>query len=118
MKYSKGVPRDRVGTTRWGIDEEISAGQGVFAIPPDRVSVVTVSVHIPEGKGHARFTIETTHNSPTRIGSDGTGGYWDSGIDTTLEFTDNTELTFINTVTGARVACLSADSVINVCITG
>ena len=118
MKYAKGFPRGNIGASRWSIDEDIVTGQGIFAIPPDRVSAVTVSVHIPEGKGHARFTIETTHNSTTKVGPDGSGGYWDSAIDTITEFTEDTELTFVNTITGARVACLTAESVINVCITG
>lgn len=118
MKYTKGFPRGNIGASGWNIDEDVAAGQGIFAMPPDRVSTVTVDVTIPEGKGHARFTIERTYNSPARVGQDGTGGFWKPAVDDKLEFNDDTTVTIIGTVSGVRVACLEADRVINVCFAG
>jgi len=118
MKYTKGFPRGNIGASSWHIDENIAAGQGLFAMVPDRVSTVTVDVTIPEGKGHARFTIERTYNVPDKVGSAGTGGFWKSAVDDALEFTDDTTVTIIGTVSGVRVACSEADTVINVCFAG
>ena len=116
MKYIKGIPRGNIGASKWNVDENIAAGQGLFSTPPDRVSMATVSVHIPEG--HARFTIETTYSSHWRIGQDGTGGYWDPPDETHTEYTENTNVTIASTVTGVRVTCLEADKIINVCFAG
>ena len=116
MKYTKGIPRGNIGASTWNVDENIAAGQGIFSTPPDRVSMVTVSVHIPEG--HARFTIETTYSGPWNIGQDGLGGYWDPPDETHTEYTENTNVTIASTVTGVRVTCLEADKIINVCFAG
>ena len=73
MSYERVTPRARQGTT--GICEEmdVTAGNGVWIAPPDRVAAVTIAVHIPTSKT-AQFTIETSCNRPETIGDNGAGG--------------------------------------------
>lgn len=117
MSYSRVTPRARQGTT--GINEEmdLTAGNGVWISPPDRVAAVTIAVHIP-AEQTASFTIETCCNRPETIGNDGTGGYWDNVYGDGVTLSENTTVMIANAVTGIRVNCISASDSINVCFVG
>lgn len=117
MSYSRVTPRARSGTTGVSIDIDITAGEGVWINPPDRVAAITTAVHIPAGE-QASFTIETTCNRPEKIGEAGTGGYWDNIYGENAVLTEDTVIMLANAVTGIRVNCLSAESNINVCFVG
>lgn len=117
MAYSRVTPRARTGTT--GVSEEIDlkTGERIWLNPPDRVSCITVAVHIPAGKT-AKFTIETSCNRADTIGENGEGGYWDNPFGTGVVLTEDTVLMLANAVTGIRVNCISASDTINVCFVG
>ena len=117
MSYARVTPRARTGTT--GISEylDLTAGQGAWINPPDRVAAVTVAVHIPAGST-AQFTIETSCNRADVIGENGTGGYWDNPYGEGVVLTESTTVMLANAVTGIRVNCIAASSKINVCFVG
>ena len=117
MSYGRVTPRARIGTT--GISEEmdVTAGNGVWIAPPDRVAAVTIAVHIPAGKT-AQFTIETSCNRTETIGEDGMGGFWDNVYGDNAILTENTTVMLANAVTGIRVNCIATDDHINVCFVG
>lgn len=117
MSYSRVLPRARAGTT--GISEEmdLKAGEAVWINPPDRISAVTVAVHIPENES-ATFTIETSCNRAETIGENGMGGYWDNPFGENAVLEENTVIMLANAVTGIRVNCLTATGTINVCFVG
>lgn len=117
MSYSRVLPRARAGTT--GISEEmdLKAGEAVWINPPDRISAVTIAVHIPANES-ATFTIETSCNRADTIGENGDGGYWDNPFGDGAILSENTVLMLANAVTGIRVRCISARSAINVCFVG
>ncbi|WP_147613013.1 hypothetical protein [Treponema pectinovorum] len=117
MSYSRVTPRARTGTTGICEEADISAGQGIWINPPDRVAAVTIAVHIPQGKT-GTFVIETCCNRPETIGNDGTGGYWDNIYGDNVVLSENATIMLANAVTGIRVRCLSADTTINVCFVG
>lgn len=117
MSYSRVLPRARAGTT--GISEEmdLKAGEAVWINPPDRISAVTIAVHIPANES-ATFTIETSCNRADTIGENGEGGYWDNPFGDGAILSENTVLMLANAVTGIRVRCIRASSAINVCFVG
>ena len=117
MSYERVTPRARQGTTGICVEMDVTAGNGVWIQPPDRVAAVTSAVHIPAGKT-AQFTIETSCNRPETIGEDGNGGYWDNPFGEGTILNENTVLMLANAVTGIRVRCISASSTINVCFVG
>lgn len=122
MKYRKGFPRGIIGSSRYSIDEDIAAGQGIFVMLPDRLSGITIVGHFFKGeeriKGKGRFKIEVTNNCPERVGPDGTGGFWDPPAEALEEFTKDSGVTIINMITGVRITCLESDGLLNVCVTG
>ena len=117
MSYERVTPRARQGTTGISEETDISAGEGVWITPPDRIAAVTIAVHIPEGET-ASYTIETSCNRPETIGLNGEGGYWDNvyGDGVTLE--ENAVIMLANAVTAIRVNCITASDRINVCFVG
>ena len=117
MSYERVTPRARAGTTGICVEMDVTAGNGVWIQPPDRVAAVTIAVHIPAGNT-ASYTIETCCNRPETIGADGSGGYWDNVYGDNVVLTENTTVMLANAVTGIRVNCLSASSTINVCFVG
>ena len=117
MAYARVTPRARQGTTGINVEQDVTAGNGVFINPPDRVAAVTIAVHIPAGES-ATFTIETCCNRPETIGEDGTGGYWDNVYGDNVTLTENTVVMIANAVTGIRVNCITASDHINVCFVG
>lgn len=117
MAYSRVTPRARQGTTGISVEQDITAGEGVWINPPDRVAAVTIAVHIPSGQT-ASFTIETSCNLPEIIGEDGTGGYWDNVYGDNVTLTENTVVMIANAVTGIRVNCIAASDKLNVCFVG
>ena len=117
MSYSRVTPRARTGTTGISEDFDLTAGQGAWISPPDRVAAVTIAVHIPAGKT-TLFTIETCCNRTDTIGEDGTGGYWDNVYGAGVTLTESTTVMIANAVTGIRVNCLKAQTKINVCFVG
>ena len=117
MSYERVTPRARQGTTGICVEMDVTAGNGVWIQPPDRVAAVTVAVHIPAGST-AQFTIETSCNRAETIGEDGTGGYWDNPYGDGVVLTENTTVMLANAVTGIRVNCIAASSKINVCFVG
>ena len=53
---------------------DVTAGNGVWIQPPDRVAAVTIAVHIPAGKT-AQFTIETCRRgAPEQLHAENSGG--------------------------------------------
>ena len=117
MAYSRVTPRARQGTTGISVEQDITAGEGIWINPPDRVAAVTIAVHIPSGQT-ASFTIETSCNLPETIGEDGTGGYWDNVYGDNVTLSENTTVMIANAVTGIRVNCTAASDKINVCFVG
>lgn len=117
MSYARVTPRARTGTTGISEDLDLTAGQGAWINPPDRVAAVTVAVHIPAGST-AQFTIETSCNRADVIGENGTGGYWDNPYSEGVVLTESTTVMIANAVTGIRVNCIAASSKINVCFVG
>lgn len=117
MAFSKITPRARTGTTGLNVETDLTAGNGVFINPPDRVAAVTIAVHIPANKT-ASFTIETTCNRPETIGTDGTGGYWDNVYGPGVTLNEDTVVMIANAVTGIRVNCITASEKINVAFCG
>ena len=117
MSYSRTSPRPRQGTTGISNEMDVTAGNGVWIAPPDRVAAVTIAVHIPAGET-AQFTIETSCNLPETIGTDGIGGYWDNVYGDNVILTENTTVMLANAVTGIRVNCIAASDHINVCFVG
>lgn len=117
MSYARVTPRARTGTTGISEDLDLTAGQGAWINPPDRVAAVTVAVHIPAGST-AQFTIETSCNRADVIGENGTGGYWDNPYSEGVVLTESTTVMLANAVTGIRVNCIAASSKINVCFVG
>lgn len=122
MNYRKGFPRGSIGASRYSVDEDITAGECLFLMLPDRISGLTVTGHFWKGnekvQGTGRFKIEVTNNCPERVGSDGTGGFWDYPANGFGEFDKDDGITIINQITGVRVTCLEADDHLNVCVTG
>ena len=114
MAYSRVTPRARQGTTGINVEADVTAGNGVFINPPDRVAAVTIAVHIPSGS--ASFTIETSCNRPETLGEDASGGYWDNVYGDNVTLTENTVVMIANAVTGIRVNCISGS--INVAFCG
>lgn len=117
MSYARVTPKPRQGTTGISNEFDITAGQGAWVSPPDRVAAVTIAVHIPAGET-ASFTIETSCNRPETIGDNGTGGFWDNVYGDGVTLSENTVVMLANAVNGIRVNCISADSHINVCFVG
>ena len=117
MAYARVTPRARQGTTGINVEQDVTAGNGVFINPPDRVAAVTIAVHIPAGETGS-FTIETCCNRPETIGEDGTGGYWDNVYGDGVTLTENTTVMIANAVTGIRVNCIAASDHINVAFCG
>ena len=117
MSYERVTPRARQGTTGICVETDVTAGNGVWIQPPDRVAAVTIAVHIPAGNT-AQFTIETSCNRPETIGADGSGGYWDNVYGDNVILTENTTVMLANAVTGIRVNCIATDDHINVCFVG
>lgn len=117
MSYERVTPRARQGTT--GICEEmdVTAGNGVWIAPPDRVAAVTIAVHIPDGYT-ASYTVEISCNRPETIGSNGDGGYWDNIYGDGVVKTESAVTMLANAVTGIRVRCIEATAPINVCFVG
>ncbi|EPF46453.1 hypothetical protein HMPREF1222_01975 [Treponema vincentii F0403] len=122
MKYRKGFPRGNIGSSRYSVDEDIKGGEGLFLMLPDRISGLTVVGHFWKGNdetpGTGRFKIEVTNNCPERVGSDGTGGFWDYPAEGLGEFDKDDGITIINQITGVRITCFEADDHLNVCVTG
>ena len=114
ISYDRITPRARSGTAGFSSDTDIEQSTGVWVSPPERVAAVTVAVHIPEGES-AEFAIECTCSSLSNIGSDGTGGYWDPIQEEYESYTEDIVKMVANAITGMRVRCISADSVVNVC---
>ena len=114
MAYGRVEPRARTGTTGLNVEQDVTAGNGVFIIPPDRVAAVTIAVHLISN--NATFTIETSCNRPETIGENGTGGYWDNvyGVGATLS--EDTVVMIANAVSGIRVNCLTGS--VNVAFCG
>ena len=104
MSYERVTPRARQGTTGICVEMDVTAGNGVWISPPDRVAAVTIAVHIPAGKT-AQFTIETSCNRPETIGDN-------------VILTENTTVMLANAVTGIRVNCIATNDHINVCFVG
>lgn len=117
MTYGRVTPRARQGTTGISTETDLSAGEGAWISPPDRVAAVTVAVHIPDGES-ATFAIETSCNRADTIGDEGTGGYWDNPFGENTVLSENTVIMLANAVTGIRVRCISASGTINVCFVG
>ena len=117
MSYSRVTPRARTGTTGISTEADITANEGIWISPPDRVAAVTVAVHIPTNE-NATFVIETSCNRADTIGENGTGGYWDNPLGDGTVLSENTVLMLANAVTGIRVRCLTASKHINVCFVG
>lgn len=117
MSYQRVTPRARTGTTGISVEENITANQGVWISPPDRIAAVTVAVHIPQNQT-ASFVIEISCNRPETIGEQGTGGYWDNIYGEGVILTENATLMLANSVTGIRVRCIEASESINVCFVG
>lgn len=117
MSYERVTPRARQGTT--GICEEmdLTAGEGVWIQPPDRVAAITIAVHIPENQTGI-YTVETCCNRPETIGLAGTGGYWDNVYGDNATLNESSVIMLANAVTGIRVNCLAASDKINVCFVG
>lgn len=115
MAYSRVTPRARTGTTGINVEADVTAGNGVFINPPDRVAAVTIAVHIPPDSTGS-FTIETTCNRPETIGENGTGGYWDNIYGANAVLSEDTVVMLANAVTGIRVNCLTGS--INVAFCG
>ena len=117
MAYSRVTPRARQGTTGINVEADVTAGEGIWINPPDRVAALTIAVHIPSGQT-ASFTIETSCNLPETIGEDGTGGYWDNVYGENVTLSENTTVMIANAVTGVRVNCTAASDKINVAFCG
>ena len=113
MAYSRVTPRARQGTTGINVEQDVTAGNGVFINPPDRVAAVTIAVHITSNSGS--FTIETSCNRPETLGENATGGYWDE-VYPGLTLNEDTVVMIANAVTGIRVNCISG--AINVAFCG
>jgi len=117
MNYGRVTPRARTGTTGISTETDITANEGIWISPPDRVAAITVAVHIPKNES-ATFVIETSCNRADTIGENGTGGYWDNPLGEGSVLSENTVLMLANAVTGIRVRCLTASKHINVCFVG
>ena len=116
MAYARVTPRARQGTTGINVEQDVTAGNGVFINPPDRVAAVTIAVHITSSSGS--FTIETSCNRPETLGENATGGYWDNVYGDGVILNENTVVMIANAVTGIRVNCTAASDHINVCFVG
>ena len=114
MAYARVTPRARQGTTGINVEQDVTAGNGVFINPPDRVAAVTIAVHITSSSGS--FTIETSCNRPETLGENAAGGYWDNVYGDGVTLTENTVVMIANAVTGIRVNCISG--AINVAFCG
>ena len=114
MAFSRVTPRARQGTTGINVEQDVTAGNGVFITPPDRVAAVTIAVHITSNSGS--FTIETSCNRPETLGENATGGYWDNVYGDGVTLNENTVVMIANAVTGIRVNCISG--AINVAFCG
>ena len=115
MSYERVTPRARQGTTGICVEMDVTAGNGVWIQPPDRVAAVTIAVHIPSGQTGS-FTIETSCNRPETLGENATGGYWDNVYGDGVTLNENTVVMIANAVTGIRVNCISG--AINVAFCG
>ena len=116
ITYDRITPRARSGTAGLSIDTDIEAGTGVWISPPERVSAITVAVHIPSGET-GEYAIECSSSALSNITSDGSGGYWDPIEENYASYTESKVIQLTNSVTGMRVRCISCDSTINVCFT-
>ena len=114
MAYARVTTRARQGTTGINVEADVTAGNGVFINPPDRVAAVTIAVHITSNSGS--FTIETSCNRPETLGENATGGYWDNVYGDGVTLNENTVVMIANAVTGIRVNCISGS--INVAFYG
>ena len=117
MAISRVTPRARQGTTGINDEFEVTAGNGVWVSPPDRVAAVTIAVHIPSGQT-ATFKIETSCNRPETIGEDGSGGYWDNVYGAGVTISEDTVVMLANAVSGIKVTCTAASQKINVAFCG
>ena len=117
MAISRVTPRARQGTTGLNDEFDLTAGNGIWVSPPDRVAAVTISVHIPSGQT-ATFKIETSCNLPSTIGEDGSGGYWDNVYGDNVTLSENTTVMIANAVSGIKVTCITASDKINVAFCG
>ena len=117
MAISRVTPRARQGTTGINDEFDVTAGNGVWVSPPDRVAAVTIAVHIPSGQT-ATFKIETSCNRPETIGEDGTGGYWDNVYGAGVTLSEDTVVMLANAVSGIKVTCTAASQNINVAFCG
>lgn len=117
MNYGRVTPRARQGTTGISEEKDITAGEGIWVSPPDRVAAITIAVHIPQNET-ATFVIETSCNRADTIGENGDGGYWDNPFGDDVVLSENTVVMIANAVTGIRVRCITASDIINVCFVG
>lgn len=128
MTYGRVTPRARSGTTGVSVETDISAGEGCWISPPDRIAAITVAVHLgyltddngdtTETRGTGEFVIETSCSRADTIGDEGTGGFWDNPFGDGVTLTDDTVVMIANAVTGVRVRCISATAPLNVCFVG
>lgn len=118
MDYHRVTPKAREGTTGISVEYELNANETAWISPPDRVSAITVAVHIPTG-AEASYKIQATCNRPETIGN-GTGGYWDNVDEAQENYTANKVLMIANAITGLRVVCdsITENNTLNVCFVG
>lgn len=117
MTINRIENQSRNGTVGINMETDVEANNCVWIAPPDRVTSVSVSVHIPEGES-AKFRIQATCNTLAVIGEDGTGGYWDDVDEKGTVYERDTNICLANVVTGVRVICDAASSFINVAFVG
>ena len=117
MAYSRTIPRARVGTTGVSVGTDIAKGEGTWLNPPDRVSAITVAVHIPDGET-AEYNIQCSCSPVEDIGQDGEGGYWDNIQNGITTYNDTQIFMLTNCVTGIRVNCINASRNIHVDFVG
>ena len=120
MDYSRVTPKARNGTTGICNEFELDATEGPIGCwinPPDRVAAITCAVHKQRDyDGDVMYKVECCCNSPSVIGEDGGGGYWDV-VDSKRElYTDDSVTMIANSITGLRVTCFRGK--INVCFVG
>lgn len=117
MDYSRVFQRSRNGTSGLSTDDNIKANTCAYIIPPERISAITVAVHVPEGQS-AAYVVETTCSKVDNFGSNLEGAYWDNPFGEQVFENQNCVLMIANAVTAIRVRCLEASSTINVCFVG
>lgn len=115
--YGRVFPKQRSGTSGITFDEDVLAGNGVFLVLPERIAMIAVACHIPEGET-ARFVVETSCSSVDKIGDSGTGGYWDNIFGEGQVMTENIVTNIANGITAIRVRVIEASALVNVCFVG